>query len=157
MITDKCKTSTAKEIWDYYSIQYKEKRFVLWFNLFVHLITSKVSSFRSILAYKADFQITLDKLLSSGDSIADDLKLAAYLYGIEDTYPDFAAANRLAARTKVLAISSVIAELEYEGRKSSNATALSIRIKETNREGGRGRGSNSGRACSTKSSGQPRI
>ncbi len=101
MITDKCKTSTAKEIWDYYSIQYKEKRFVLWFNLFVHLITSKVSSFRSILAYKADFQITLDKLLSSGDCIADDLKLAAYLYGIEDTYPDFAAANRSAARTKV--------------------------------------------------------
>ncbi len=73
ILTDKCTTNRAKEICDYYSTQYKEKRFVLRFTLFVHLTTSKVSSFRSITAYNADFQITLDKFRSLGDSIPDDL------------------------------------------------------------------------------------
>lgn len=72
--TDKCTTRTAKEICDYYSNQYKEEEFVLWFTLFVYLITSKVSFFRSITKYNADFKITLDKHQSSGDSIPDDLK-----------------------------------------------------------------------------------
>ncbi len=155
ILTDKCTTSTAKEIWDYYSIQYKEKWFVLQFTLFVHLNTSRVSSFRSITEYNADFQITLDKLRSSGDSIPDDLKLAAYLHGIEDTYPDFAAAHRSAARTKVPAVSSVISELEDEGRKSSDATALSICTKETKRGSRRGCCSNSGRGRGTGSRGWP--
>ena len=157
ILTDKCTTSTAKAIWDYYYTQYKEKEFVLRFTLFIHLITSKVSLFRSITDYNADFQITLDKLRSWGDSIPDDLKLAEYLHGIEDTYPDFAAAHRSAARTKVPAVSSVMAELEDKGRKSSDATALSIRIKETKRGGGRGRGSNSGRGRGTGSGGRPRT
>ncbi len=155
ILTDKCTTSTAKAIWDYYYTQYKEKEFVLRFTLFIHLITSKVSSFRSITDYNADFQITLDKLRSWGDSIPDDLKLAAYLHGIEDTYPDFAAAHRSVARTKVLALSSVMAELDDEGRKSSDATALSIRIKETKRGGRRGCGSNSGRGRGTGSGCRP--
>ncbi len=157
ILTDKCTTSTAKEIWDYYSTQYKEKGFVLWFTLFVYLTTSKVSSFRSITESNADFQITLDKLQSSGDSIPDDLKLLAYLHGIKDTYPDFAAAHRSGGRTKVPAISIVMAELEDEGRKSSDATALSIRIKETKRGGGRGHGSNSGCGRGNGSGGRPRT
>ncbi len=135
ILTDKCTTSIAKEIWDYYSTQYKEKRFVLHFTLFVHLITSKVSSFRSITAYNADFQITFDKLRILDDSIPDDLKLIAYLHEIEDTYLNFAAAHRSATQTKVPAVSSMMAELKDEGRKSSDATALSIPIKETKRGG----------------------
>ncbi len=45
ILIDKCITCSAKEIWEYYSSQYKEKGFVLRFTLFVHLITSKVSVF----------------------------------------------------------------------------------------------------------------
>lgn len=55
ILIDKCTTSSAKEIWDYYSFKYKEKGFVLRFTLFVHLTTSKVSAFQSITAYNADF------------------------------------------------------------------------------------------------------
>ena len=93
--------------------------------------------------------MTLDNLRSSGDSIPDDLKLAAYLHGIKEIYPDFAAAHRSAAATRIPAVSSVMAELKDEGQKSSNARALSIRIKEPKREGERGSGSNSGRGRDT--------
>ncbi len=102
-----------------------------------------------------DFQITLDKLRNSGDFIPDDQKLAAYLHGIEDTYPDFAAVHRSAARTKAPAVYSVMAELKDEGQKSNDATAPSIPIKETKRGSERGRGSNSGRGSGTESGDRP--
>ncbi len=47
-----------------------------------------------ITKYHADVQITLDKLRSLGDSIPDELKLAAYLHRIGNTYPNFAAAQK---------------------------------------------------------------
>ncbi len=87
----------SKEFLDYYSTQYRKKKFVLRFTLFVHHIPSKVSSLRSINEYNADFQITLNKLQSSGAFIPDDLILAAYLHKIEDTHSDFDAPHRSAA------------------------------------------------------------
>lgn len=80
----------------------QRKRFRVKIHLFVHPITSKVSAFRSITAYNADFQITLDKLRSSGNTLPDDLNLAAYLHVIEESYLDFAAANRSSAQKKFL-------------------------------------------------------
>ncbi len=51
----------------------------------------------------------------------------------------------------------MITVLEDEGRKSSDATALSICIKETKRGSGRGRGSNSGCGRGTEFGVQPRT
>ena len=101
ILTDDCATNSAKQIWDAYTTQYKEKGFVLRFTLFTHLVTTKVATFKTITAYNADFKITIDKLSSSGENLPADLRLAAYLHGIEVTYPDFAAAQRSSARTKI--------------------------------------------------------
>ena len=68
--------------------------------------------FRLITAYSADFQITLNKLASTGSSLPSDLQLAAYLHGIENTYSDFAASQRSATRTSVPVLSGIMAELE---------------------------------------------
>lgn len=132
ILTDDCATNSAKQIWDAYTAQYKEKGFVLRFTLFIHLVTTKVASFKSITAYNADFQITIDKLSSSGENLPADLRLAAYLHGIEATYPDFAAAQRSSARSKIPELSTVMAELEDEGRQARavESTALPIRSKE---------------------------
>ncbi len=137
ILTDDCTTNTAKQIWHAYTAQYKEKGFVLRFNHFIHLVTTKVGAFKSITAYNADFQIKIDRLSSSGETLPTDLKLAAYLHGIEDTYPDFAAANRSAARTKVPEISTVMAELEDGGRqaRSAESTALTTRTKNSIKRG----------------------
>ncbi len=127
ILIDKCTTCSANEIWEYYLSQYKEKGFVLRFTLFVHFTTSKVSVFRSITTYNADFQITLDKLANTGSTLPSDLQLAVYLHRIEDTYPDFAASQQSAARTKVPDISAVMAELEDGARTSNEPTALPAR------------------------------
>lgn len=94
------------------------------FTLFVHLSTSKVSIFRSISAYNANFQITLDKLANNGQNLPSDLQPAAYLHKIEDTYPNFAVSQQLAARAKVPTISAVMAELKDEAQTSNKSTAL---------------------------------
>ena len=131
ILTDDCATNSAKQIWDAYTTQYKEKGFVLRFTLFTHLVTTKVATFKTITAYNADFKITIDKLSSSGENLPADLRLAAYLHGIEVTYPDFAAAQRSSARTKIPELSAVMAELEDEGRQARavESTALSTRSK----------------------------
>ena len=92
ILTDDCATNSAKQIWDAYTTQYKKKGFVLCFTLFTYLVTTKVATFKTIIAYNADFKITIDKLSSSGKNLSADLQLAAYLHGIEVIYPDFAAA-----------------------------------------------------------------
>ncbi len=138
-LTDNCTINTTKQIWDVYTTQYKEKDFVLWFTLFTHLVTTKVEVFKSITAYNADFQITMDKLSSLGETLPTNLKPAAYLHGIKDTYPDFTANNRSAPCIKVLEISTVIAELEDEGRQARSAepTALTIWTKDRIKKGDR--------------------
>ena len=158
ILIDKCTTSLAREIWEYYSAQYKEKRFVLRFTLFVHLTISKVSIFRSITAYNADFQITLDKLANTGSTLPSDLQLAAYLHGIEDTYPDFAASQRSAARAHVPDISAVMAELEDEARTPNEPTALPARSSNASRgkSYGRGNGSTRNRGRGSYPTGQGR-
>lgn len=106
---------TAKEIWDDYGNQYKENGFVLRFTLFVHLTTSTIATFRSITEDNTDFQIILDQLRSSAESLPDGLQPAACLHGIESGYSEFASAHGSAARTNILVVSYVIEELEYEG------------------------------------------
>ena len=100
ILTDNCITNTAKKIWDAYTTRYKEKSFVLQFTFFIHLVTTKVEAFKFITGYNADFQITMDKLSSSEETLPTDLKLAAYLHEIEGIYLNFAAANKSAAHTK---------------------------------------------------------
>ena len=75
----------------------------------------------------------MDKLSSSGKTLPTNLKLAAYLHRIEDIYLDFATANRSAACTKVLEISTVIAELKDESRqdRSAESTALTTKTKDS--------------------------
>ena len=116
--TDDCVTNLAKQIWDAYTAQYKEKRFVLCFTLFTYLVTIKVSLFKSITTYNADFQITINKLSNSGENLPADLRLAAYFHRIEATYSNFAAAQRLSTRSKIPKLSAVMAKLEDEGRQT---------------------------------------
>ena len=131
ILTDDCATNSATQIWDAYTAQYKEKGFVFCFTLFTHLVTTKAASFKSITAYNAGFQITVHKLSSSGKNLPADLRLAAYPHRIETTYPDFAAAQRSSARTKIPELSTVMAELEDEGRQARavQTTALPLQSK----------------------------
>ena len=133
ILTDDCVTNSAKQIWDAYTAQYKEKGFVLRFTLFTHLVTTKVSSFKSITTYNADFQITIDKLSGSGKNLPADLRLAAYFHEIKSTYPDFAAAQRLSARSKILKLLTVMAELKDKERqvRTVKSTALPIQSKKS--------------------------
>ena len=68
ILTGDCVTNSAKQIWDAYTAQFKEKGFILRFTLFTYLVTTKLASFKSITAYNVDFQVTIDKLSSSGDN-----------------------------------------------------------------------------------------
>ena len=116
ILIDDCAINSAKWIWDIYTAQYKEKRFVLSFTLFTHLVTTKAASFKSINAYNADFQIIVDKLSSLGRNLPANLRLAAYIHGIETTHPNSAATQRSSARTKIPELSKVMVELEDEGK-----------------------------------------
>ncbi len=97
ILTDKCTTNTTKEIWDYYSTNIRRKNLYYGSPYLSTSLPRKYHNLSRSLHIMRIFQITLDKLQSSGDSIPDDLKLAEYLHGIEDTYPDVAAAHRSAA------------------------------------------------------------
>lgn len=79
ILTDNCTTNSAQQIWDACITQYKEKDFVLYFTLFTYLVTTKVATFKTIIAYNANFYITINKLSSSGENLPTDLQLAAYL------------------------------------------------------------------------------
>ena len=93
-------------------------------------MTTKAASFKSITAYNADFQIRVEKLSSSGENLPADLRLAVYLDGIGTTYPDFIAAQKLSAQTKIPKLSMVIAELEDEGKQARAVeTPLQPKIK----------------------------
>ena len=70
---------------------------MLRFTLFVSLTTFKISLFRFIATYNMNFKITLDKLANTRSIFPSNLQLAAYLYGIEDTYPNFIASQQLVA------------------------------------------------------------
>ena len=76
-------------------------------------------------------KITVDKLSSSGDYLLAELRLVAYLHGIETTYPDFAAAQRSSARTKIPELLTVMAELEDEGKqaRADETTTLPLQSK----------------------------
>ena len=137
ILTDDCVTNSAKQIWDTYTTQYKEKGFILRFTLSNHLVSTRVASFQSITAYNADFQITIDKLTSLGDTLPADLQLTAYLHEIKATYPDFAAAQRSSAQSKIPELSTVMVELEDEGRQARaiKSTALPTRSKDNTKRG----------------------
>lgn len=79
-----------------------------------------------------DFQIALDKLANTRLTLPQDLQLAAYLHSIEDTYPDFAASQQLAAQAKVPDISAVIAKLKDKARTLNEPIALSVRSSNAN-------------------------
>lgn len=125
-----------------------------WFTLFVHLTTSKVSSYRVINVYNADFQIRLDKFWSWCDSILHDIKLAVYLRWIKVIYLDFSLVHRLIPLTKISLISSLSTKLEDHSQIFSNTPALSIYIKETKRGNGLGHTSSSGQIRSIRSGSQ---
>ena len=116
ILTDDCVINSAKQIWDVYIAQYKEKEFVFCFTLFTHLVITKVSLFKSITTYNANFQITIDKLSGFYENLPADLQLAAYFHKIKAIHPDFAATQRLSARSKILKLSAVIAELKDKGK-----------------------------------------
>lgn len=104
--------------------QYKKKGFVLRFIFFVYLTTFKVSIFRSIITYNTGFQITFDKLANTRSTLPNNIQLTAYLYRIEDIYPDIAVSQRLAVRDYVPDISAVIADLEDKACTPNEPTVL---------------------------------
>ena len=53
-----------------------------------------------------------------------DPQLAAYLYGIENIYPNFATSQRSAAKTNILVVSRIMAELEDEAQTMHDFTTL---------------------------------
>ena len=78
-----------------------------------------------------------------------------YLHGIEATYPDFVAARRSSARSKIPELSTVMAELEDEGRqaRAAESTQLPTRSKDSSKRGqsqgsSRGRYNEGGRSTS---------
>lgn len=79
----------------------------------------------------------IDTLSSSGENLPDDLWLAAYLYGIEVTYPDFAVVHRSSAQIKIPKLSTVMVKLEDKGRQARvvKSTALSARSKDNTKKG----------------------
>lgn len=97
ILIDDCTTNSAKQIWDTYIIQYKKKGFILCFTLFTYLLTTKVAIFKTIIAYNANFKITINKLSSSSKNLPVNFQLAAYLHRIKVTYPDFATAQQFSA------------------------------------------------------------
>ena len=99
---------------------------MLRFTLFVYLTTFKVSVFRFITAYNANFQITLDKLAKTRNTLLSNFQLVVYLYGIKDTYPDFAASQQSAAQANVPNISAVMAELEDKAQSLNKPTVLPV-------------------------------
>ncbi len=111
---------------DYQGRLYKEKSFISRFIIFVHLITTKVSGFRSILAYNSDFQIILDELCSLGDFSPGNLKLAAYCHCIKESYPDFTTTYNLTFETNMPIISNVIAKLKYKRHEFAESIIMSI-------------------------------
>lgn len=68
------------------------------------------------MRYNADFQITIDKLSNSGENLLTNLRLAAYLHGIETTYSNIVAVQKSSTQTKISKLSMVMAELEDEDR-----------------------------------------
>lgn len=71
--TNDCTINLAKQIWDAYIAQYKEKRFAFQFTLFTHLVITKISLFKSITVYNTNFKITIDKLSSLGENLLINL------------------------------------------------------------------------------------
>lgn len=71
-------------------MQYKEKKFVFYFTLFIYLVTTKVFLFKSITIYNTNFQIRINKLSSLDKNLSIDLLLAAYFHRIKVIYFYFA-------------------------------------------------------------------
>ena len=124
---NKCIIYSAEKICKYYLAQYKNKRFVLRFIFFIHLSTSKVSVFRFITTYNEDFQIILDKLANTGNTLFFDLQLAVYLHGIKDIYLNFAALYWSVAQANVQNISAIIVELEDKAWSPNELTLIPAR------------------------------
>lgn len=66
-------------------MQYKEKKFVFYFTLFIYLVTTKVFLFK----YNTNFQIRINKLSSLDKNLSVDLLLAEYFHRIKAIYFDF--------------------------------------------------------------------
>ncbi len=87
---------------------------MLRYTFFVYLITSKISGFKSTIAYNTYFQFTLDKLCNSTNTLPDGLKLAAYFHSIKGSYPDFSIADGSAFQRKIYIIFDLMVKLEDE-------------------------------------------
>lgn len=118
----------AKQIWNTYTIQYKEKRFVLWFALFTYFVIRKMSLFKLIIVYNANFQITIDKISSSGENLFTNLLLAAYLHKIKVIYSDFIATQKFSAKTKIFELPTIIVELEDKERQAKVVELIALPI-----------------------------
>lgn len=80
------------------------------------------------MTYNANFQITIDKLSSLDENLSTKLQITAYLHGIKAIYSDFTVAQKSLARTKILKLPIIMAELKDERRqaKAVELTAFPI-------------------------------
>ena len=62
-IDDNAKNFT-KQIQNIYTIQYKEKRFIFYFTLFIYLIIMIAALFLLIIIYNINFQIIVNNLFN---------------------------------------------------------------------------------------------
>lgn len=116
--TDYYIINQAKQIRDAYTLQYNEKRFVLWFTLFTYLVTTKVAWFELITVYNTNFQIRAYKLSISGENQSTNLTLAAYFHRIKTIDLNFATTQKPLAQTKILKMSKVMAKLKNKKKQA---------------------------------------
>lgn len=96
--------------------------------MFTHLIIRKVSLFQLIIVYNANFQITIDKISSSGKNLFTDLLLAVYLYKIKAIYSDFTATQKFSAKTTIFELSTIIIELKDKKKQAKVIEFIALSI-----------------------------
>lgn len=69
-------------------------------NLFIHFMTNKPNKYSSVKEYQLNLKLTLQKLHKSEAPLPKDLQLAAFLYGVEETYGQWAFAKRSTIQSK---------------------------------------------------------
>lgn len=85
---DNITSNIFKQLWDYPKSQYKKKNFILWHNLFIYLITTKLNKYFSVKEYQLNFKLTLQKLYKSGAFLPKNLQLTAFFHRIEEIYSE---------------------------------------------------------------------
>lgn len=76
--------NTVKAIQDHLQNQFGKRGFTLQYILFIHLMTSRLSTFNSLQDFQINFKSTLSKIYKSGKLLLKDLQITTFLYRVEE-------------------------------------------------------------------------